>query len=129
MNEAYHFRKSFRKVLATPLPTTPKPQPQNSRSNVFGRKHGSSKKNSLSRDQMLESKYEKLVDEKCEQYMYHMYPFPYTQMLSVLLNITEQPTCSHCLNPKFGNSTVHHSHDRAFLHWKVNLPRFIPFSP
>lgn len=43
---------------------------------VFGRRHGSSKNNSLSRDQKLENECEKLVDEKCEQCMY---PFPYTQ--------------------------------------------------
>lgn len=87
------------------------------------------KKNSLSRDQKLENECEKLVDQKCEQCMYHMYPFPYTQILSVLLNITQQATCSHYRNTKFRNSTVHHSHDRAFLHWKVNLSLFIPFPP
>ena len=95
---------------------------------VFGRRHGSSKKTLWVEIKSWENEYEKLVDEKCEQYVYHMYPFPYTQILSVLLN-TQQATCSHYRNPKFRNSTVHHSHDRAFLHWKVNLSLFIPFSP
>ena len=56
---------------------------------VFGRRHGSSKQNSLSRDQKLENECEKLVDEKCEQCMY---PFPYTQKQRFITPMTK-PFC------------------------------------